>query len=128
MPLASARAAGVGDVTIKISPTGAFPNIVYSCGIQIVEVWIRNDAPIYELSTGLQLSITAGQFSVLNYISLPNQSPILRIADPPSLAAFDGTLTVDASQSPNLIFIHGALLNGGVAYSAIRRPSHSCYR
>ena len=107
LPFANTAATGVGDVTIKINPTGPFPNIVHSCGLQIVEIWIRNDAPVYELSLGLQLSIGQGQFAVLNYGTLPSQSPILSIDDNASHAAFDGTLTVDASQLPNFIFLHG---------------------
>ncbi len=91
----SLSAAGVGDVSIRIN--GSLTGPVYICENNVLEVWIKSDVPIYEISIGLQFSYSDGPAAFATSVRM----------DPPFSYLFDVTSDIDLSGLPNTLHFHG---------------------
>lgn len=114
MLLLTVSALATGDVTIKINPTGPFPNTVAEGDAsEIVEIWLTNSATVSGMSLGFGFASTAGPL-VWNtpYGTKPVATPYLAIDDAASVGAFDlGGLLVNIASMPNSILVGGAALS-----------------
>lgn len=118
--LTVAAFAQVGDVTIKINPTGAFPNTIHEGqASQIVEFWFTNPSMISGMSLGFGFTKTGAQPIIWNdYGTHPQPDgggdDVLAIDDGPSVSAFNlGGLLLTMTNMPNSILFGGASLPGG---------------
>ncbi len=99
-------AAGNGNVDIKLNIPGVNQDKMVLCGVSNrVDVWIQNDAPLYEISLGLRF-VCNSEYSFQPFGTLPAGNPIMSV-EGDAQNAFDVSLDVDISQLPDEIYIHG---------------------
>jgi hypothetical protein len=123
---AAAFANGNGSVIVSSHSCSIGDYVLYG-GENYIEISIMNDAPLYEISIGLQFTATNATYRfVTPYGSVPSGSPYVEVLND-AVGAFDlGGLQVDTSGLPNSIVLHGQASIAPLATSggAIRL----CYR
>ncbi len=99
-------AAGNGELMVKLN-SGWYNDKLMRCSRTYVDIWILNDAPLYGISVGFELSMPSDTFMFVEpYGSLPPEEPILEIIPGPGHeTAFD--LSLEVYRDGNRIFIEG---------------------
>ncbi len=107
----SALATGIGEILIRTNTqTSIFTDKIVRCGRNYIEIWIKNDAPLYGISVSIELSMPSDTFSIIQpFGTLPINAPILEVAPGPDATAFD--LGLGVNRQGNRIYIEGAALN-----------------
>ncbi|TFH64290.1 MAG: hypothetical protein E4G91_06260 [Candidatus Zixiibacteriota bacterium] len=104
---AAASADGNGDVTIKVNPP-AGGNAWF--GMNQIEIWIRNDAPLYGMSIGLKLDCPGIPLSLSStYGNVPRGGPIKYVQEwGDAYGVFDPEgLQVTVNALSNTVLIQG---------------------
>ncbi len=123
-----AQATGSGDVTIRMNNAIIHSGeIMVGCDNNYLEIWIKNDAPLYELSLSFQITCLVGpvQF-VTPFGTKPAINPVLEEM-PAAQGYFDltGGIAVTPSGLPNQLSLGGLALNAPLPASTSLRL---CYR
>ncbi len=123
-----AQATGSGDVTIRMNNAIIHSGeIMAGCDNNYLEIWIKNDAPLYELSLCFQITCLVGpvQF-VTPFGTKPAINPVLEEM-PVAQGYFDltGGIAVTPTGLPNQLSLGGVALNAPLPASTTLRL---CYR